>query len=252
MWNDEEIKAEGFGSYLKRQRGLRNISIEEISKATRIKKDYIEAIENENFSLLPSATYLSGFVRNYSRYIGIDSEDALLRLESYLRALEGNEKKKGKENGQKNNKDKLSFKKPELVYIITGITVLVLLIILLVLNKKGEEKKLITAIGEPKSEIKTEVKEPSQKPELKEEELVLKVEAIQKTWIMVRLDNAKPFDVLLWDGNTVTWKAKSRISLRIGNPQGVYISLNGVPLKNLGQKSGVIGLVLPDEFNEYK
>ena len=52
------------GEYLKAERERKNISFEDISAKTRIKKEFIKAIEYEEFCLLPPEPFAGGFIKN--------------------------------------------------------------------------------------------------------------------------------------------------------------------------------------------
>lgn len=66
-----------FGERLRREREMRGITIEEIADSTKIPKRRLEALENEQFDLLPGGIFNRGFVRSYARYVGIDPEQAV-------------------------------------------------------------------------------------------------------------------------------------------------------------------------------
>ena len=66
-----------FGERLKRERELREVSMDELSKATRISNRFLEALENEDWDRLPGGVFGHGFVRTVARYLGLD-ENALL------------------------------------------------------------------------------------------------------------------------------------------------------------------------------
>ena len=66
-----------FGERLKRERELREVSMDELSKATRISNRFLEALENEDWEKLPGGIFGHGFVRTVARYLGLD-ENALL------------------------------------------------------------------------------------------------------------------------------------------------------------------------------
>jgi cytoskeleton protein RodZ len=66
-----------FGERLKRERELREVSIEELTKATRISQRFVEALENEDWGKLPGGVFGRAFVRTIVRYLGLD-EEALL------------------------------------------------------------------------------------------------------------------------------------------------------------------------------
>ena len=63
-----------FGERLKRERELREVSLEEITTATRIGPHFLEALENEEWSKLPGGVFNRGFVRSIARYLGLDEE----------------------------------------------------------------------------------------------------------------------------------------------------------------------------------
>jgi cytoskeletal protein RodZ len=63
-----------FGEELKRERELRQISLREISEATKINLRYLEALEQNDFRHLPGGVFNKGFVRAYAEYIGVDPE----------------------------------------------------------------------------------------------------------------------------------------------------------------------------------
>jgi cytoskeletal protein RodZ len=66
-----------FGERLKRERELREVTLEEITSATRISSRFLEALENEDWDKLPGGVFNRGFVRSIARYLGLD-EEALL------------------------------------------------------------------------------------------------------------------------------------------------------------------------------
>lgn len=63
-----------FGDTLKRERELREITLREISDATKINVRYLEALEENRFDSLPGGLFNKGFIRAYSTYIGVDGE----------------------------------------------------------------------------------------------------------------------------------------------------------------------------------
>src|SRR5882724_9720048 len=66
-----------FGERLKRERELREVSMEELTKATRISARFVQALENEDWAKLPGGVFGHGFVRTIARYLGLN-EEALL------------------------------------------------------------------------------------------------------------------------------------------------------------------------------
>jgi cytoskeletal protein RodZ len=78
---------ETVGAYLKRERELRRVSLEEISKNTRISRPYLEALERNDFRFFSRPEYIQGFLRGYARSIGVDPNDALKRYEMQMETI---------------------------------------------------------------------------------------------------------------------------------------------------------------------
>ena len=66
-----------FGEKLQREREMRSISLDEIAESTKISARMLRALEEEEFEKLPGGIFNKGFVRAYSRYLGLDEEQAV-------------------------------------------------------------------------------------------------------------------------------------------------------------------------------
>jgi cytoskeleton protein RodZ len=66
-----------FGERLKREREMREVSLDELTKATRISQRFLEALENEDWKKLPGGVFGRGFVRTIAGYLGLDEETLL-------------------------------------------------------------------------------------------------------------------------------------------------------------------------------
>jgi len=66
-----------FGERLKREREMREVTLEELTKATRISTRFLLALENESWDKLPGGVFGHGFVRTIARYLGLDEESLL-------------------------------------------------------------------------------------------------------------------------------------------------------------------------------
>lgn len=67
---------------------MRGISLEEISASTKIGSRSLRAIEDEDFEKLPGGIFNKGFVRAYSRFLGLDEEQTVTDFESAWTAFE--------------------------------------------------------------------------------------------------------------------------------------------------------------------
>lgn len=62
------------GDLLKEKRLLKELSLENVASKTKIKIEYLEAIENSDFLSLPSSTFAKGFLRNYAAFLYLNPD----------------------------------------------------------------------------------------------------------------------------------------------------------------------------------
>jgi cytoskeleton protein RodZ len=62
------------GNTLREARVRRNLTLQQVEEDTKIRVKYVQAMENEDFDIMPGATYVKGFLRTYSAYLALDSE----------------------------------------------------------------------------------------------------------------------------------------------------------------------------------
>lgn len=70
---------ESLGSYLKRERELRQISIAEVAQTTRIPSRIISHLENDELEVLPADIFIRGYLRAYARAVSLDEGEVLSR-----------------------------------------------------------------------------------------------------------------------------------------------------------------------------
>ncbi len=77
------------GKSLREARLQRNLSIEDVAKATKIPKARIVDLENDDYSKFPSLAYARGFLAIYARFLNVDrSKYAPLDVGSHLSLLD--------------------------------------------------------------------------------------------------------------------------------------------------------------------
>lgn len=65
------------GEKFREEREKKGCTLEEVSKATKIRSSFLTAIEKGDYKKLPSATYAYGFVRNYARFLKLPEKETL-------------------------------------------------------------------------------------------------------------------------------------------------------------------------------
>ncbi len=83
------------GSLLTRTREARGLTLEDAERDTRISRRYLQALEAEQFEVIPAPVYARGFLRSYSQYLGLDPQEALAMFPreddpEYQRAADAN------------------------------------------------------------------------------------------------------------------------------------------------------------------
>ena len=68
---------ENFGLYLKHERELRGVPLEEIAGTTKIHIRFLQALENNKFDELPGEVFIKGYIRCYAKTIGSDVDEML-------------------------------------------------------------------------------------------------------------------------------------------------------------------------------
>lgn len=67
------------GQYLRELREQRKMSVEEVSRATRVPIASVERIETDRFDELPGEVFVRGFLKSYARAVGVPADDVLAR-----------------------------------------------------------------------------------------------------------------------------------------------------------------------------
>lgn len=65
------------GTKLRETRLKKRLTLADVSQNTKIRKEFLEAIEEGDYAKLPSASYAQGFVRNYASFLGLPEQETL-------------------------------------------------------------------------------------------------------------------------------------------------------------------------------
>ena len=74
---DEVVSSQTLGQILRQERELRDIPLDRIEEATRIRAAQLRAIEDDRLETLPAEAYARGFVRTYAEYLGLNGDDVV-------------------------------------------------------------------------------------------------------------------------------------------------------------------------------
>lgn len=73
------------GQYLQKHREEMKIPLESVSRVTRIKLSSLQALERDDFHLLPAEAFTLGYLRSYAKFIHLDPDKVVA---GYRRQME--------------------------------------------------------------------------------------------------------------------------------------------------------------------
>ena len=244
-----------FGEELRREREIRGISLKEISDATKISKRFLEAIERNDHKTLPAPVFTRGFVREYARYLGLNSEDIVNR---YNFAAAGDdrieqslhlERLTQPQTPTPSPRDRKSIPPPYAridrnVWILAVIVVALLGATWWALKHKretrAEEARLeaATTTIAPKPVVPPPV--PVPEPQI-DDTLRLTIDVSRDSWVTLQADGKTILDERMREGDHRTFEAKEAFHfVAIGNAGGLALKLNDLDLPPLGKRGQVV------------
>ena len=232
------------GNFLRERREARGISLIEAEKDLKIRKKYLQALEEGNLDVIPGKTYIIGYLRNYSKYLGIDEEN----INQIIQTFNNLEKKKiGLEETKEDKiylkkRDRSIFEKKRfffpIKYVYLTSFVLIIFIGLFLLNRSlreaqdfpvpspeiGNETDII--IEEKSDAISTLTEEfieseaeaiiaeyPTEDSVLAEKLPILKLIANERTWLKIISEDKIIFEGILFNGEEYFWETDQTLEI---------------------------------------
>ena len=225
------------GNFLRERREARGISLIEIEKDLKIRKKYLQALEEGNIDVIPGKTYLVGYLRNYSKYLGIDDENIIQIIQTYknLEKQKTDLKETKEEKIYLKRKDRSIFERKKfffpIKYVYLTSFVLIIFIGLFLLSRSlreaqdfpvpspeignetdiniGEEASDISTLTEEfiESEAEAIIAEYSTEDSVLAEKLpALKLIAHDRAWLKIISEDKIIFEGILFEGEEYFWE----------------------------------------------
>ena len=210
--NGKMAMVDGVGEFLRRERELRYISLDDVAERTKISRRYLEAIEEGQYDRLPGEIFVRGFIRSYAQFVGLDPEETLLRY-SHGRMLQGEppvRTERSSPGGRTWNERSLLWLLLAGVVLVGGVLVSLVGIV----EVPGLWRWTSSPGSEPLSPL-------SGVP------LLLTAIADSDTWLRVTIDEQPAQDLLLRAGQSTKWIGRERFTVSIGNARATRLTLNG-------------------------
>ncbi len=232
------------GNFLRERREASGISLIEAEKDSKIRKKYLQALEEGNLNLIPGKTYIIGYLRNYSKYLGIDEEN----INQIIQTYDNLEKKKTgleeikKENIYLKTKNRSMFEKKRfffpIKYVYLASFVLIIFVGLFLLNRSlreaqnipvpspeignetdiviEEKADAISTLTEEliESEVEAIIAEYSMQDIVLAEKLpILKLIANERTWLKIISEDKIIFEGILFKGEEYFWETDQTLEI---------------------------------------
>ena len=262
---------QGIGQILKTERESKKITLEQVEDVTKIRRKYLEAIENEKFEVLPGEVYVKGFVATYLKYLGIKDRPDVVELlkpkappvdisEQIAAAEQIHEEqasRKLQRSDKKRDKKKEVFEEPPLtkntkMILFISIAAILVLFVLQGLHSFGQPNPNDDAqqsiAGEQQGELagNDDVTVPPEPPEPTYQGLEMTLEILdldpnkkEKSWMKVTADGTAT-EYNLTEGQLQQIQADTQIDLHLGNAGVVNVTINGQDLGALGAAGKVV------------
>ena len=232
------------GNFLRERREAKGISLIEVEKDLKIRKKYLQAIEEGNVDVIPGKTYIVGYLRNYSKYLDIDEEN----INQIIQTFNNLEKQKSviKETKEENiylkTKDRSTFEKkrfflPVKYVYLSGFLIIIFVGLLLLSRSLKEAQDFPIPSPEIGNETDVNIEEKAndistlteenieseaeaiiaeslmQESVLAEKLPILKLIAGDKTWIKILSEDKIIFEGILFEGEEYFWETDQSLEI---------------------------------------
>jgi cytoskeletal protein RodZ len=243
---------------LKQAREARHLSINDVSDATLINASFLEAIEQGNITILPQ-TYVRAFIREYASFVGLDPVDIMSRYDraNAAPAATAAEQKPPVVEPTPSPEDKRRPERPLLPslasldpvitkFALPGILILILGIIVWNLTRTKippatKETPFESVVQDAETDSAAR-KFPAKhiQSTTTADSLTLRASVTDSAWVEIVIDNLQPQQYLFRPNRKITWRAKERFRITMGNAGAVDLTLNEKHLGAPGKPGAVI------------
>ena len=250
------------GNFLKEKREAKGISLIEVEKDLKIRKKYLQALEDGNVDVIPGKTYIIGYLRNYSKYLGINEENINQIIKTYhdLEKKTGDLEKIKEKNIYLKTKDRSLFEKKRVFfpvkYVYLASFVLIIFIGLFLLNRSLKEAQNIPVpspeivnetditIEEKADDIGTLAEElveseaeaiiaesETEESVLAEKLPILKLIAHNRAWLKVISEDKIIFEGILFEGEEFFWETDQSLEIITEYPTKIETYYDDEPIE---------------------
>lgn len=234
------------GSQLRAAREEKGLSIPEVSAKLRISKRYIQALEDENFLMIPSLVYAKGFLKAYAEFLGLDAKAMVSGL---VERYQVKKEELRPAEPKKKPPYKLPYNLPSIriginpvhvVYVILVVVFLLLIGFELSSGRKHGEALTENIVTPEAAAVKPAVEPPKKMAVPPAQNSVdnrpgVRIEAVSNVWVQVDSDGQVVYDSQLAKAHWIVFRGKE-VRVRTNDAASVRVYLNGRNMGLLGAK----------------
>ncbi len=245
-----------FFQELKSAREAKGITLSQISDATMIGVQFLDAIEQGNVTVLPQ-TYVRAFIREYALVIGLDPQEVILKFDRREHPDTAGSLDQPAPAGPGSGTNVVPAEPTErrimtpriarglmVAAVVCAVVVGLWNIVRRDPPGQTEEIPFQKVVKENEQRLSPPVPErpAAQSPSaaLPGDSLILRTTAVDSAWINVIVDQQQGRDYLFSTGDHRVWKARDRFLLTLGNAGGLQFTLNQKQLGTLGNRGSVL------------
>ena len=235
------------GEKLRLERIRRKISLEQVQEDTKIRRIYLTALENDEFTKLPPKVYAIGFVKRYSSYLGFSSEEQKELIETF-KAVAFPEEEILMEEAQfaRSTSESLQRRRvnPWIAVLIVVLLVLITVAGKYLIGRLGSSPVVVVPPQLPNEEQMEPLvpSDQSAEPEFQinptEVIIAFEVNKGASCWITVAIDGINHYTGTLYSEEKRTFTGKESVRFRAGNAGAIVLIVDGEKkdiLGNIGQ-----------------
>lgn len=234
------------GETLRSEREKKSLTIKDIEAATSIRALYINAIEEDNYKVIPGEVYLKGFIRNYANYLGLNGEDLVALYRASQAPVEPEPEVPARKKAVAEKDTPVSLRTGgKGKWVVAGVVVVCLAGVLwwVTGNKTAEPQPTPEVKSAPAQPLPSAV--PQQATTAAEKQAATKPVAVtakftDACWTLVKADGKEIYEGIPKAGETITWEAEKTIVIQLGNAGAVDIVYNGQSVGKIGGKGEVV------------
>ena len=121
---------ESVGEFFRHVRETKGLTIDEVASKTRIRADFLKALEEGNFAKLPDQVFAKGFVRTYARSLGLDEDDAMQRFNQSAGAFYDKQEERERLRHKQAEDERRRRSNRKVMVLAVGVALLVLVLVL--------------------------------------------------------------------------------------------------------------------------